>query len=171
MVSGLLLGLAAWAVMLSLQMNPINDPTRFQQPAAMSAAVPASLRSGAEVYLAECASCHQNRGEGRFPVFPPLAGSARANADIAPLVAMTLHGLTGPIESNGVPYSGLMPGLSHLDDEDIAAVLSHVRSAWGNNSAPVQAADVKAIRSLTADRRMPWTAQELNALSTRAPVP
>lgn len=171
MISGVLAGLAAWAIVLSLRMNPINDPARLLQPETVPAIVPASRRSGADVYLAECASCHQNRGEGRFPMFPPLAGSARATADIVPLIAMTLHGLSGPIESNGVSYSGLMPGVSHLDDEEIAAVLSHVRRAWGNHGTPVHAADVMAIRHLTADRRIPWTAQELHALSMHAPAP
>jgi len=36
-----------------------------------------------------------------------------------------------------------------------------VRNEWGNQAAPVQPADVKAIRDDEAKRTQPWTAEEL----------
>ncbi|ODS90386.1 MAG: hypothetical protein ABS45_16045 [Comamonas sp. SCN 65-56] len=170
MNAGLALGLAAWAAVLWMRMNPTLDTARLQAPAAGTSVPPAPRRSGSQLYAAECSSCHQNRGEGRFPVFPPLAGSSRANGDPYRLAAITLHGLSGPIEANGVRYSGLMPGLAHLNDEEIATVLNHVRSSWGNAAAPLQAADVAAVRGLTSRRHAPWTAAELDALGVAAQV-
>lgn len=170
MIAGLTLGLGAWAAVLWMRMNPTLDTARLQAQAAGQSVSSLPRRSGAQLYAAECASCHQNRGEGRFPMFPPLAGSLRAAGDPYHLMAITLHGLSGPIEANGVHYSGLMPGLAHLDDDEIAAVLNHVRSSWGNAAEPLQSADVAAVRGLTSARRTPWTAAELDALGASAPA-
>lgn len=171
MLAGLLLGLATWAVVLGMELNRATNLSTLRTPATGQAAPATRVLSGPTLYAANCASCHQNRGEGRFPVFPPLANSSRVNGDPHPLMAITLHGLSGPIEANGVRYSGLMPGLPHLTDDEIAAVLNHVRSSWGNNAAPLGAADVAAVRGLTAARRTPWTAAELDALGAAEPLP
>ena len=48
-----------------------------------------------------------------------------------------------------------------LDDVAISEILTYVRNEWGNNAAPVQAADVKAVREAEAKRTAPWTAAEL----------
>jgi mono/diheme cytochrome c family protein len=47
---------------------------------------------------------------------------------------------------NPQPYG--MPPFSHvLSDEDIAAVLSFIRSAWGNTAPPVTAFEVQQYRA------------------------
>ena len=48
-----------------------------------------------------------------------------------------------------------------LRDEQIADVLTYVRSEWGNNAPPVAADKVKQIRAAVADRTGPWTPEEL----------
>lgn len=61
-----------------------------------------------------------------------------------------------------------MPGLGAsgvLDDARIAAVLSYIRNAWGNSGSFVDAAFVAAIRRETADRTLPWIADELGGPS------
>ncbi|WP_460709697.1 c-type cytochrome [Lysobacter terrae] len=154
------LGLAVWAAVLWMRANPVTDLSGLEAIApARAAAVDAAL-SPARLYTSSCASCHQEEGEGRFPVFPPLAGSPWANGDRDRLIAITLHGLSGPVEVNGIGYSGLMPGFSHLSDREVADILSHVRS-WSHGAAPITEADVAAVRARTADRRLPWTAKEL----------
>lgn len=163
MIFALGLGLAAWGVVLWLRINPAADIARLQKPATQQPALRIPGRSAAELYATACAACHRNRGEGRFPVFPPLAGSPWVSGDPGRLVAITLHGLSGPIEVNGVGYSGLMPGSPHLDDGEIAEVLTYVRSSWGNAAAPITSTDVAAVRVQTSDRRSPWTATELDA--------
>lgn len=54
-----------------------------------------------------------------------------------------------------------MPAMGGLTDRQIAAVLTYVRAEFGQQSPPVTAAAVKAIRAANATRELPWTAPEL----------
>jgi mono/diheme cytochrome c family protein len=152
MISGLAIGLLAWAIVLALRLNPTVNRSVLAAPVEAPAAttVRANARSGAELYARSCANCHGARGEGRHPVFPPLAGSPTVNGDAARLTTLVLHGISGPIEVNGVAYNGLMPAFDHLDDREISLALSHVRRSWGNDADAVTEADVAWIRAATA---------------------
>lgn len=137
------------------------------KPAAKTAATPVAQApaqgpDGKVVYSTTCAACHQATGEGVEGTYPPLAGSEIVNGDEAKVVRIVLHGLTGPVEVAGETYSGMMPPWGGvLKDPELAAVLTYVRSAWGNKAAPVTPATVAAIRAATASRTTPWTAAEL----------
>ena len=61
----------------------------------------------------------------------------------------------------GVTYNGQMPPWQQLSDAELAAVLSYVRSSWGNSAGPISAADVAKERSATSGRGGPWSAEEL----------
>jgi mono/diheme cytochrome c family protein len=52
---------------------------------------------------------------------------------------------------------GAMPVFSTLSDAEIAAVLTYVRSQWGNSAAPVSASTVAAGREATKARIDPWS--------------
>ena len=131
------------------------------KPAAKTAAA-AGLPDGKQVYATTCAACHQASGEGVAGVFPPLAGSEWVTGDEGKLARIILHGITGPIEVAGETYNGMMPPWGGtMKDADIAAVITYVRSAWGNKAAPVTAAKVAAIRAAHKSRMTPWTAEEL----------
>ncbi|MFT5030884.1 MAG: mono/diheme cytochrome c family protein, partial [Candidatus Binatia bacterium] len=73
---------------------------------------------------------------------------------------------TGPIEVKGKKYGGPgavpMPAMGGLTDQQIAEVLTYVRSAFGNKASAVTPAEVRAIRAVTATRETPWTVTELN---------
>jgi mono/diheme cytochrome c family protein len=43
------------------------------------------------------------------------------------------------------------PFAQALSDAEIAAVVTYIRSAWGNRGAPVTATEVNALRSATLD--------------------
>ena len=137
------------------------------KPAAKAAATPVAQTpaqgpDGKVVYSTTCAACHQATGEGVEGTYPPLAGSEIVNGDEAKVVRIVLHGLTGPVEVAGETYSGMMPPWGGvLKDPELAAVLTYVRSAWGNKAAPVTVSKVAAIRAATASRTTPWTAAEL----------
>jgi mono/diheme cytochrome c family protein len=161
LIGSLSLGLAAWAAVLWMQISPSTELIRSKAPVALRSSAATARITPAELYATSCANCHQDAGQGRFPVFPPLAGSPWVNGAPDRLVAITLHGLSGPLTVNEVDYSGLMPGFTHLDDREMAQVLSYVRSSWGNNAPPLTEADVAAVRTRTGDRRIPWTAAEL----------
>lgn len=71
-------------------------------------------------------------------------------ADAPRAIETVLNGLNGPIQVNGENYNGTMPPMGHLKDEDIAEVLSYVRSSWGNTGEPVSAGDVTSVRAKTS---------------------
>ena len=48
-----------------------------------------------------------------------------------------------------------------LNDDDIAAALTFVRSQWGNKAAPITSDQVKKIRAATADRSDNWAPEDL----------
>jgi mono/diheme cytochrome c family protein len=123
---------------------------------------------GAKIYAATCQACHQASGLGIANQFPPLVGSDWVTGSEERLLLIILHGLTGEIDVEGETFSGLMPtwGPSFKDDE-LAAVATYVRSAWGNKAAPVQAATVTRVRLSFARRDKPWTVPELQAALKR----
>ena len=133
--------------------------------ASATAAAKEQLPDGKQVFSTTCAACHQATGEGVAGVYPPLAGSEWVNGDEAKVVRILLHGVTGPIEVAGETFNSMMPPWGGtLKDADIAAVLTYVRSQWGNKGAPIPAAKVASIRAATASRTTPWTAAELAAV-------
>jgi mono/diheme cytochrome c family protein len=59
---------------------------------------------------------------------------------------MVLYGLHGKTIA-GVAYAAVMPPFGpQLSDADVAAVVNHERSSWGNEAPLVQPADVTAAR-------------------------
>jgi mono/diheme cytochrome c family protein len=65
----------------------------------------------------------------------------------------------------GRPFTGVMPPLgASLSDAQIAAVVTYVRSQWGNHSPAVTESQVKAVRAATTAHAGPWTADELKKL-------
>jgi len=117
---------------------------------------------GEAVYQAVCMACHQPNGQGLPGAFPPLASSDWVMGDPRRLALLVLHGLQGPIEVNGQAWNGVMPGQgATLDDEQIASVLSYVRSAWGNGAPEVGPEVVSELRERFTGSP-PWTAQSLD---------
>lgn len=94
-----------------------------------------------------CAACHGQSGEGTT-LGPPLAGSEWVNGPAENLIRIQLRGLQGPITVKGVDYHfpGGMPALGHQSDEDIAVVLTFVRSSFGNDAPAITPAEVAALR-------------------------
>jgi cbb3-type cytochrome c oxidase subunit III len=122
-----------------------------------SAAGAGSAADGAAIFAARCAACHQATGTGLPGVFPPLAGSNWVNGRDTTLMQILLHGITGTLTVNGTSYNGAMPAFgTQLSDAEIAAVLTHVRSQWGNKGGPVSASQVATQRAATASRNQPW---------------
>ena len=124
-------------------------------------------RTGQQIYSTTCAACHQPNGEGNGETYPPLAGSEWVTGSEARLARIILHGMTGEVEVAGQTYSGLMPPWKDvLKDEEIAAVMTYIRSNWGNKAPAVTAATVAGLRRTHASRTTPWTVAELAAAGT-----
>lgn len=132
------------------------------QTAATQTADKAQM-SGSAVYNGKCAVCHQANGQGMPGAFPPLVDSEYVLGDPSVPVRIVLHGIQGHLEVKGVAYNGAMPAwATQLTDEEIAAVVTFIRSELGGNSAdPVDAAFVSKLRQETADKTTPYTAEEL----------
>lgn len=115
-------------------------------PAGVASGGDASL--GASIYNTNCAACHQANGKGVPGVFPPLAGNAVViDKDPTTHIDVVLHGLQGKT-IDGTKYDSPMPGWAdQLDDAQIAAVIDHERTSWGNDAPKVTAQDVAKLRS------------------------
>lgn len=127
------------------------------------------MKRGAEMSFADfgkrlysnCMSCHQANGRGLPPVYPPLRGSEIVLGDAETLVKIVMHGLEGKIEVDGQIYNQVMPAAPLRTDEEIAAVLTYVRSAWGNSASAVEPALVTKVREETKGRNRGFTSREL----------
>ena len=123
------------------------------------------VAKGEAVYGQVCIACHQSTGLGAPGQYPPLAGSDWVQGPATRLIRIPIHGLQGPITVKGQPWNAAMPafgGAPPLDnDENLAAVLTYVRQAWGNKAPAITAEQVKSVRAETASRTTQWTADEL----------
>jgi len=105
-------------------------------------------KMGATLYRTSCSSCHQTNGEGLAGAFPPLAGNEVVTADDPTNhIQVVLWGLEGKT-IDGVDYAAAMPGWSEqLSDEEVAAIINHERTSWGNDAATITAEDVSEVRA------------------------
>ncbi len=123
---------------------------------------PPAPDDGEAIYNSRCLVCHQANGQGVAGVFPPLTETEWVTGDKGVLIRTVLGGIMGPLEVHGMVYQGVMPPWkAFLSDEEVAAVLTYIRQAWGNEASEVTPAEVAAVRRATAARVQPWTAAEL----------
>lgn len=123
------------------------------------------VRAGERLFARACAACHQLDGGGMTGLAPPLRDADWVLGPPERLIRIALHGVTGPIDVGGMSWSGEMPGQRHLGDDDLAAVLSYVRRAFGHRASAIAPAQVAAERAAHVARTEPWTVEEL--LGTR----
>lgn len=121
----------------------------------------ARFDAGRALFATTCAGCHGVGGTGAPGHAPALAGSSRVRADPDVLVHILLHGLEGPLESDGQRFNSSMPAAPFKSDEELAAVLTYIRRAWGNNAEPVGPDDFATARASTIDRARPYRIEEL----------
>ena len=130
--------------------------------------------SGARVYAESCSVCHGADGEGTADAVPPLARHlprlAQDPDGRAYLVRVLLWGVVGPVEVEGQAYDGVMAPFDHRSDAELAAVLNHVLTAWGNDRRlaaghrPVTAAEVAVAR------REPLSGRQMRERRPRGPA-
>jgi mono/diheme cytochrome c family protein len=134
--------LHAMAVFLR-SMRPTESTPRGELDTVRQSISSSAYDDGRTVYLKECADCHGEKGEGRAPVGPPLAGN-RVMSLRSPTnaIRMVLFGGFPPGTSDNVRPFGMPPYYPSLSDERIADVLTYVRSSWANAAAPVSASQV-----------------------------
>ncbi|MDF1523043.1 MAG: cytochrome c [Trueperaceae bacterium] len=115
---------------------------------------------GGALFLQNCAACHQATGAGIPGAFPPLANHVGdlVAADRSYPAKLVLGGMVGPITVNGAAYNGLMPAFgATFSDAELAALLNHVVTAWGDDAllgdafAPYAADEIAEWRALGLD--------------------
>ncbi len=138
------------AYLLSLQQAELPKsivPREFlykakEKPAAAGGGG-SNLPDGGTLYTANCASCHQASGEGLAAAFPPLKGSPIVvGEDLELFVTIIMKGYDPRPEYAAMPAVGTNASLT---PEQVAALINHERSSWGNSAEPVTAEQVKAI--------------------------
>ena len=150
-----------------LLMNPAIERTDLGdmrtvadlRPTAQAAA-PGAAVDGGTIFAANCAACHQANGQGLPGVFPPLAGSEWVVGDPQVLANILLHGVSGKIEVAGQSFDGMMPAFAQLSDAEIAGVLTHIRSTWGNQAEAISADFIASEREAGSARTTPFEGGE-----------
>ena len=112
-----------------------------------STGIKASRERGKAAYTVYCLACHQVDGEGVPRLNPPLIQTSYVTGDKKKLIQWVLKGSTENIPIDGKKYSNNMAAQSNLTDLEIADVLTYVRKSFGNNSAPINEKEVKAVRA------------------------
>ena len=110
---------------------------------------PAVLETGRKIYVQQCVMCHGNEGKGFPPAYPPLAAnpSITMATPVNP-IRMVLNGGYPPGTRKNPRPHGMPPFLHILSDDEVAAVVTYIRVAWGNAGAPVTPAQVNELRKL-----------------------
>lgn len=152
-----------WAVGYIFMAKPNSDPTLgdSRTPADLTARAGGGAADGAQLFGAQCAACHQASGAGVPGVFPPLSDSEWVNAKETLPVNILLHGISGKLTVKGTAYNGAMPAFGEkMSDAEIAAVLTHVRTHFGNSAGKIDASVVTSVREASKDRKMPWNGDD-----------
>jgi cytochrome c oxidase cbb3-type subunit 2 len=136
------------AYLLSLEQAPLPGASQGAATSEAPSAGGSGGGDGAALYEQNCASCHQADGEGLAGTFPPLAGDPVVT-DEEPTrhVEIILEGLAGK-KIEGTSYASKMPGFAgSLGDGEIAAIVNHERTSWGNDAPTVTEQEVAEIRA------------------------
>jgi mono/diheme cytochrome c family protein len=123
-------------------------PNHLDRKSATAASLDIKVFGRGEIiYADKCALCHGASGEGQPQHYPPLAGNQSIEMDSAvnPVRIVLSGGFPPGTMRNTEPY-GMPPFAQELNDADAAAVVTYIRTAWGNHGLPVGARQVNELR-------------------------
>lgn len=114
--------------------------------AAESPAAGSEMETGRRVYMAACASCHGDKGEGIPNVSPAMLGNGvLAMDDPHNTISVVLNGLPTQLFSGNQRMYAMPPFSHRLSDEEIADLVTWMRAEWGGQSQPVTTAQVETV--------------------------
>ncbi len=123
-----------------------NNESVIEQPDTKTTVAKSNVHPGKKVYDSVCLACHMANGSGVPGMFPPLIESDFVNGDPAKLIDIVLNGVEGEIEVKGEVYNNVMPPNPNLTNDQIADVLTFVRSNFGNSAGAISPEDVQNVR-------------------------
>ncbi len=138
----------AWVIQQKTGIIPSTPAVAPVKTTAPTAAPPAPAQKmtkeqlmplGEKTFNGICAVCHQQTGEGMPPTYPALKGSKIATGQLPQHINRVLFGKMG---------TAMQSFKDQLSDEELAAVITYERNAWGNNTGDVvQPDDIKAAKA------------------------
>jgi mono/diheme cytochrome c family protein len=145
--SALLSGADLRAIATYLKDQPGEPPEAVPQPDQ------AVMKEGAAIYADECSACHAPKGEGSNALFPMLAGSPSVQSkDPTSLIRVVLQGARS-VATPGAPTAPAMPSFGWVfNNDEVAAVTTYLRNAWGNAAPVVTAGAVADARHSLSQR-------------------
>ena len=136
------------------------------------------IAQGEGLYNTHCGACHQPSGQGLAGAFPPLAKSDYLMEDRSRAIATVVQGKSGEITVNDEKYNAVMPGMGHLSDVEIAAILTYATNSWGNEASAFSVAEISKVRTETGledravgERHPGATEGEMRYQGTPSPIP
>lgn len=138
------------AYLQSLKQTPLPDgrtPMEFlykkeETPKATNGNT-VNIPDGKSLYTNNCMACHQANGEGLKGAFPSLKGSPIVLGDDLELfVNIIMFGYDARPEYATMNAVGTD---KNLTAEEVAAIINHEKTSWGNNAKTVTPEEVKKI--------------------------
>ncbi|HSW70311.1 MAG TPA: cytochrome c oxidase subunit II [Gammaproteobacteria bacterium] len=118
--------------------EPAATPAPLLPATAKKLTLPELMKKGETVYMNMCATCHKPDGSGAPPVFPSMQKSKIALGPVANHIDIVLH---------GKPGTAMQAFKDQYTDEELAAVITYERNAFGNNTNTlVQPAEITAAK-------------------------
>ena len=102
----------------------------------------------AKLYEQRCAQCHGPKGKGIRGAYPPLAENrALTMTTSVNLVQIVLNGGFAPSTAGNPRPFGMTPFVPVLDNQEVAGLISHIRTSWGNQASAITPLEVNRIRA------------------------
>ena len=103
--------------------------------AALACGSASAQEAGEQLFLNNCAECHQRDGRGLDNIYPALAGSEVVLGSAVDVALVLLIG------------RGEMPSFAGaISNEDMAGVINYVRNAWGNSGTAISAETIAKLQ-------------------------
>jgi len=98
---------------------------------------------GKALYASNCQGCHQASGEGLPGAFPALKGSPVVNNENPKVfIDIIMNGYDAREQFGVMPPVGSNAGLTA---QEVAAIVNHERTSWGNHAKKVSVKEVETI--------------------------
>lgn len=119
---------------------------RAGKPTDEGTATNNAAATGALLYANNCQACHQADGQGLPGAFPSLVNSGVVSGeDLSLYVAIIMNGYDARPEYAAMPGVGT---LMEFSASDVAAIINHERTSWGNTGKPVTPDEVQEIMDM-----------------------